>query len=230
MANPLFNKHYTLLACWLNETPFQWHPLRQTQVQTCLPKNTSVSAPNSLCPYFQISYQIFFLGGEGVGVGHTTTQNKSVKGQFFFNHLSCKNSVWTNIFNYIDALHTGILWHLGAFILFTSAKVVADQRPQNTSSKSNAPCVLMPTCPSLNGCCLVGACFLGLLHSSSSSSVPCSYSSPTDSHSNLPYLKMANFHKALNTKSMFTGFKKTTLTNQDQLYTSAPEMAWNKQM
>ena len=41
---------------------------------------------------------------------------------------------------------------------------------------------------------------------------------------------MANFHKALNAKSMFTGFKKTTLTNQDQLYTSAPEMAWNKQM
>ena len=28
-------------------------------LQTCLPHNTSVSTPNSLCPYFLIFYQIF---------------------------------------------------------------------------------------------------------------------------------------------------------------------------
>ena len=73
------------------------------------------------------------------------------------------------------------LWHLDASILFTSAKVlsakvVLDKRPQKNFLKSNAPCVLLlftPTCHFLNGWCLVGACFLGFLHSSSSLSVPC---------------------------------------------------------
>ena len=63
----------------------------------------------------------------------------------------------------------------------------------------------MTTHPFLNSCCLVGACFLGFLHSSSSSSVSCSHLSLTALYSNLPYLKMANFRKALNTKSMFIG-------------------------
>ena len=37
------------------------HTLNNTGVeaQTCLPQNTSVSNPNSLCPYFQIFDQIF---------------------------------------------------------------------------------------------------------------------------------------------------------------------------
>ena len=69
---------------------------------------------------------------------------------------------------------------------------------QNFFSKNNAPCVLhslMPTRPFLNGCCLVGVCFLGFMHSSSSSSVSCSHLSMTSS--NLPYGKTANFHKVL---------------------------------
>ena len=37
-------------------------PLHQTLQQTCLPHNTSVSTPNSLCPYFQIFDQIFVCG------------------------------------------------------------------------------------------------------------------------------------------------------------------------
>ena len=81
-----------------------------------------------------------------------------------------------------DALH----WD--DFILFTSAKVVLDRRPHNTFSNTNAPCVLlslMPTRPFLNGC-LVGVCFLGFVHSSSSSSVSCSHLSPTASNSNQP--------------------------------------------
>ena len=84
--------------------------------------------------------------------------------------------------------------------------------------------LLMPMCPFLNACCLVRVCFLGFVQSSSSSSVSCSHLSPTASNSNPPYRKMANFHKASNAKLMFIGLK-TFLTNQDQPYTSAPEMA-----
>ena len=44
----------------------------------------------------------------------------------------------------------------------------------------------MLTHPFLNVCCLVGVCFLGFVHSSSSSLVSCSHLSPTASNSNLP--------------------------------------------
>ena len=55
---------------------------------------------------------------------------------------------------------------------------------------------LMPTRHFWSGSCLVRASFLGFLYSSSSR---------TALNSNWSYLKMANFHKASNTKSMFTG-------------------------
>ena len=87
--------------------------------------------------------------------------------------------------------------HLDDFILFTSAKVFLDQRPQNTFSKNNAPCVLlslMLTCPFLNGCCMVRVYFLDFVFSSSSSLVSCSHLSLTASNSNPPYRKMATFH------------------------------------
>ena len=124
---------------------------------------TSVCTLNSLCPYFQFFFTRFSLAG-----APPISQNKnSVKGQFFY-LSSCKNSVWTHIFNYTDVLHSD------NFILFTSVKVVVDWRPQNTFSKNNAPCVLlllMLTRPFLNACCLVRVCFLGFMHSSSSSLV-----------------------------------------------------------
>ena len=128
---------------------------------------------------------------------------------------------------------TGTLWHSDAYILFPSAKVVLDQRKQNTFSKRNAPRVLLsltPTRSSLNGC-QVAACFLGLLHSSSSLSVSCSHLSPRASYSNPPYLKIDNFRKASNVSSkwMFIGLK-NFLTNRGRPYTTAPEMAWNMQM
>ena len=116
---------------------------------------------------------------------------------------------------------TGTLWHSDASILFTSANVVLDKRHSDafilsTSAKfpsasakavldkktiqnffkSYAPCVLlsaMPTCHFLNGWCLVEACFLDLLHFSSSSSVPCSHLLPTALFTNPPYVKMVNF-------------------------------------
>ena len=68
---------------------------------------------------------------------------------------------------------------LGQLYLFTSAKVILDQRPQNTFSKNNSSCVLLsliPTRSFLNGCCLVGVCFLGFMHSSSSSSASFTHS------------------------------------------------------
>ena len=86
------------------------------------------------------------------------------------------------------------------FIFFTSVKVVLEQRPQDTFSRNNAPCVLlslMPTCPFLNSSCLVTVCLLGFMHSSSSSSVSCSHLPQTASNSNPPYRKMANFRKVL---------------------------------
>ena len=63
---------------------------------------------------------------------------------------------------------------LEAFILFTSAKVVMYRRLHNTFSQSSAQCVLLLLMHSfLNGFCLVEDSFIGLLHSSSSSSVSC---------------------------------------------------------
>ena len=126
-----------------------WHSPSMTSwsLQTCLFQNTSVSTPKSLSPYFRFLTGFFW--------GCTTNQSKqnSVKGQCFC-HSSCKNSVSTHIFNYIDSLH------FDDFILFTSAKVVLHQRPQNTFSKNNAPCLLlslMPTRPFLNICSLVAS-------------------------------------------------------------------------
>ena len=108
--------------------------------------------------------------------------------------------------------------HSDAFILFTSAKshLLASAKEKSCSGlntvqnffKSSAPCVLlslMPTCHFLNGWCLVGACFLDLLHSSFSSSVPCCRLLPTALFTNPPYVKMANFRYASNAKSMFIG-------------------------
>ena len=107
---------------------FQLKKLKQLQI--CLPQNTSVHTLNSLCPYFQI-FERFFV------CGCTTNQSKrsSVKGQFFY-YSSCKNSVWTHIFNYTDAPHS----EPDDFILFTSAKVILDQRLQNTFQKQYTMC------------------------------------------------------------------------------------------
>ena len=132
-------------------------------------------------------------------------QNKKVS-KDNFPTISLVRTVCELTFSIIQTHNkTGTLGHSDAFILFTSAKIVADQRPQNTFSKSNAPCML--TRPFLNGCDLVGACFLGFLHSSSSLSVSCSHLSPTALTSNPPYRKRANFRKALNAKFMFFGLQ-----------------------
>ena len=146
--------------------------------QTCLPQNTFVSTPKSIRPYFQIFDRIFLW------MHHQTVKTKECQRSIFY-HSSCKNSVSTHIFNYTDTLHSD------EFILFTSAKVVLDQRPQNTFSKNNAPCVLlllMPMRPFLKGC-LIRVCFLGFVHSSSSSPVSCNHLSPTASDSNPPYIR-----------------------------------------
>ena len=162
--------------------------------QTCLPQNTSVSTPK---------------------------QTKNVKGHFF-----CHSS--RRVPEHFQSYRcTAKLAHCNTWMPSFCLHLLKSfrQRLQNTFSKSNAPCVqllLMPTRPFLDGCCLIGACFLGFLHSSSSS-VLCSHLSMTASISNLPYLKMANFHKALNAKSMFIDLK-TFLTTQDRPCISAPEM------
>ena len=99
-----------------------FHKSHSIAVQTCLAQNTSVSTPNSLCPYFQIFDQIFCRC--------TTSQSKqnSVKAQFFY-HSSCKNCVNSHLQLYRCTA-------LRQLYLFTSAKVILDQRPQNTFSKT----------------------------------------------------------------------------------------------
>ena len=107
----------------------------------------------------------------------------SVNGQFFYHSASKKRCVNSHLQFNTDAVHSD------EFILFTSAKVILDQRLQNTFSKNNAPCVLLsllPTRPFLNGCRLVGVSFLGFVLSSSSSLVSCSHLSPTALNSNPP--------------------------------------------
>ena len=186
-------------------------------LQTCLPPKYP-STPNNPCPYFKIFYQIFC----GCTTNHQ--KQKSVKGHFFC-HSSCKKSVWTHIFNQKDALQN---WHTMTlrglhFVYICSSR--SCQRLQYTFSKSNTLCVqllLMPIRHFLNSCCLIGACFLGFFHSSSSL-VLCSHLSLTV-YSNPPHLKMTNFRKASNAKSKFIGLK-TFLTSQDRPYISAPKMA-----
>ena len=101
-------------------------------------------------------YIFRFLTGFFFFCGCATKQSKqnSVKGKFF-HHSSFKNNVNSRLQLYTEALHSD------DFILFTSAQVVPDRR---TLSKNNAPCVLLSLTlahPFLNGCCLVGVCFLG---------------------------------------------------------------------
>ena len=158
-----------------------WACLALCNSKTCLPQNTSVSAPNSLCPYFQIFNWIF--------CGCTTHHSKqnSVTDKFFY-HSSCKNSVWTHIFNYTDALHSD-------FNLFTSVKVVLDRRSLNTFSKSCTVCAAFADVDASFLERLLSVCFLGFMYSSSSSSVSCSHLSLTSSNLNLSYWKMSNFCK-----------------------------------
>ena len=166
--------------------------------QTCLPQNNSVSTPNSLCLYFQIFDWIFFFFFGGCN----TSQSKQKSHRTILYHSLCKNSVWYHIFNYKDALQN---WHtmtLRCLLLFTSVKVILDQRPQNTFSKSNAPRVLLSLMlmhPLLNvrwQHIYLVTCILPPLPP---------LCETTASNSNLPYQRMANFHKALNAKSMFIG-------------------------
>ena len=179
------NPYSWWLTCSSSFKQTTYSIVRLEENQTCLPQNTSVSIPNRLCLYFQIFDQILCR------CTNNQSKRNSVKCQFFY-HSSCKNCVSTHIFNYTGALHSD------DFILIMCVKVVLDRRPQNTFSKNNAPCVLlslMPTYPFLNGCCQVGVCFLGFVHSSSSSLVLCSHLSPAASDSNPPYRKIAKIHK-----------------------------------
>ena len=98
------------------------------QTQTCLPQNTSVCTLNSRCPYFQIFDWTFLR------MHHQSVKTKQCQRSIFY-HSSCKNSVWTHIFNNTDAVHLDDAVHSDNFILFTSAKVVLNQRPHNTFSK-----------------------------------------------------------------------------------------------
>ena len=85
----------------------------------------------------------------------------------------------------------------------------------------------MPTCHFWNSWCLVRACFLGLLHSSSSSSVLRSHLLPSALFTNPPWWLTS---VKLRMQSRCSVVYKTFLTNQDRPYTSVTEIAWNMQM
>ena len=173
-----------------NNTYKQWQPPTH---QCALTHRTDLPTPKYFCQYSEQSVHIFrFFTGFFCG-SPPLSQNKTVSKVNFFYHSSCKNNVRTHIFTYTETLHSD------DFILFTFVKVILNWRTHNTFSKSNAPCVLfslMPP-PFLNDCCLVAVCFLGFMHSSSSSSVLCSHSPSTALNSNPPNRKMANFRKVL---------------------------------
>ena len=162
----LLNHHisFSLVLKWMRK--WSNHGMLFAQLVTGLP------TPKYFCQYSEQPMSLFSdFWLDFLQLHHQSVRTNIFKGQFFY-HLSCKNSVWTHIFNYTDPLHSDY------FILYTSVKVVLDWRPQNIFSRSNAPCVLlslMPTCPFLNIFCLVGVCFLGFVQSSSSSSVSCSH-------------------------------------------------------
>ena len=69
--------------------------------------------PKYFCQYSEQPVSVFsdfwvdFLGVGGLDARPISQSKKSVKGQFFY-HSSCKNSVWTHIFNYT---HTVQNWH-----------------------------------------------------------------------------------------------------------------------
>ena len=86
---------------------FVWADLSMsTLTQNCLPENTFVSTPNSLCPYFQIFDQIFVVVVVVVADAPPTNQNqKKVKIQFSY-HSPCMNSVWTQIFNSTECVNS----------------------------------------------------------------------------------------------------------------------------
>ena len=84
--------------------------------------------------------------------------------------------------------------------------------------------LLVPTCPFLNGCCLVRASFFGFLHFSSSLSVLCSHLSPAALNSNPPCLKMAHCCKVSNAKSLFIGLKKLFWQFRSRQHTITWEM------
>ena len=96
--------------------------IRCSLMQTCLPKSTFVSTPNSLCPYFQIFLQDFYYAPP-----INQTQKKLSKDNFSLIHLyeQCVNSYFQLYRCSAKLAHyeTGTLWHSDAYILFTSAKV-----------------------------------------------------------------------------------------------------------
>ena len=206
---------------WANLFFIAWHKSASIDTHT-----TDLPTPKYFSQYSKQPMSVLSKFWQAF-CGCTTDESKqnSVKSQFFY-HLSCKNSVWTHIFNDTDALHSD------NFSLFTSAKVVLDRRPQKISPKimHSVCCFCWYQCIfSWMVVVLVGVCFLGFVHSSSSLSVSCSHLIPTALNSNLPYRKMATFHKVL-MQSRCSLVQQTFLTNQDWLDTSGPEMAWNMQI
>ena len=114
--------------------------------------------------------------------GWTTNQSnqKSVKGQFFY-HSSCKNSVWTPIFN-LYRCTTKLAHYDTRTLLFwlhlLKSFWIKGRRKFYPKAMHCVLLLLMPKCLFLNSCL-----FFGLLHSSSSSSASCSHLSPTASNS-----------------------------------------------
>ena len=128
------------------------------QMQYHEPKNRP-AFPKILLSVFRTAYvRIFrFLTGFFVAVTNQSKINFSI--------INLVRTECELIFNYTDALHSEDLFclHLQTSFLIKDSTTLFQ--------KNNAPRVLlslMPTCPFLNVCCLVGVCFLGFVHSSCS--------------------------------------------------------------
>ena len=85
------------------------------QQDTC---TTNLPTPKYFCQYSEQPMSVLSkFWQEFCGCNTDQSKQNGVKSKFFY-HSSCKNNVWTHIFNYTDALHSD------DFILFTSVKVV----------------------------------------------------------------------------------------------------------
>ena len=123
-------------------TPWHGHNFKKKHFlsQTCLPQNTSVSTPNSLCPCFKFLARFF-------AEAPPISQNKTVS-KVNFSVIHLVRIVCELTLSIIQTHYT----QMTSFCLHL----------QKSFSKNNAPCVLlllMPMRPFLNGSCLVRSLF-----------------------------------------------------------------------
>ena len=128
---------------------------------------TDLPTPKYFCPYSEQTMSVFpDFWQDFLRIHQQSVKIKVSKVNFSINKL-VTNSVWTHIFNLIQRHYT---WTTLFCLCLRKSFSIEDRR--TLCPNNNAPCVLlslMPTCPSLKGCCLsefvsLVSCILPPLH------------------------------------------------------------------